>query len=299
MATGYITIKGAEFQKWIDSEFQLVKRFVTPPQHQNPTENVNQAEVKEPTDKAPKQNLIPQKPATKDEIDQLWEENKTLKTALHTLEQSIKTKNCNCQNELTQETIEKLFSDKLQSIESSYDQKLFTIRSTLEKEFRDELKEGKKVITQKVNKLHDDVIYIRRENEDGYNGLFYKVTSVEKKLVQKSECPGTKCASLESNVIDDQSEIETPIGEQTDDELSDDEQTDDELSPIEVKLDAMAEKLDLHVAKMNNFVNEMITATPPTNHQQPLAATNTIPNNPTSVTNDSSDPTPQATCQSS
>ncbi len=124
MAAGYVSIKGTEFQNWIESEFQHVSKHVPASEsssnnneeHPNTTKTVPAEADQNKNVRSNLQKDIPQK-LPKEVEEQLWVENKKLKNALCTLEETIKLKTCNCRNEIDEKRINQIFDEKVAKLE--------------------------------------------------------------------------------------------------------------------------------------------------------------------------------------
>ena len=211
MTTGCVTVKGTHFQKWIDSDFRAVSKHVPP------TVDETGKEVEEEDDE-----IIPsgkkmnpenaENEETNDIAEQLWEENKKLRNAISNLEEALKTKTCNCS--LDEERIKKIFDEKAILLEKKYDEIVTTFTKTIEREFRKDIKEAKKVMGNKIDETRDDFIKLKVNYEDENNGLYYKINALEKNIkelenkIEKNNTP-PKLNSLEKTVKDLENRIET------------------------------------------------------------------------------------------
>ena len=149
MITGYVSIKGAEFKKWIDSQFPLLCQHlpaktlptnndtdIDPIEHQAATSNVEQA--KKPTsietDKSTYGKEVKsaeEKENPSNDTDLLWEENERLKNAMCILEKAIASKSCSCSNRMDEKQIHHVIDQKVATLEKIYDDKLATFTKTL------------------------------------------------------------------------------------------------------------------------------------------------------------------------
>ena len=157
--TGYVTIRGAGLQTWIDSEFPLVKNYLGTEGNlstlaEDEAEKID-AETKTVAEADAKERGKPKTAIEeiKEEIEQLWGENTSLKNAVRALEEGMKKQSCKCKDNVIDE---QLISKRLVALEKSYDEKLTTYTEALEKKFREELKEAKKVMKKKLSDIEDD-----------------------------------------------------------------------------------------------------------------------------------------------
>ena len=122
LATGYVNIKGAGFQEWIDSNFCSVSKFV-------PIEN--QVVVEEETDESERCSASKTEKHVSNECDEhalLWEENQKLRNAINILETSFKSSpltECKCRDTLDEleEKLTRAFDQKYVDLGRLYDEK--------------------------------------------------------------------------------------------------------------------------------------------------------------------------------
>ncbi len=185
LITGYISVKGADYQSWINSEFCLVEKYVK-------TNSVSQNEdghtlpVDERKEGEPEAELKSKKGKVEhkqpSDIDQLWEENKKLRNAIHTLEEGIKTNTCSCASGVDEQLINRVVSERIEQIEKKFDTKLTTFTNLIEKEFRNEMKEAKKVMNNKVANLNADFAQFKQQCSDEQDGIHSKIKCMEEKI---------------------------------------------------------------------------------------------------------------------
>ena len=196
MTTGCVNIKGSNTQRWIDTDFELVSKYVS----------MNDS-IKEKPKAIPINNHVntpTQKSETDTEtIDQLWEENKKLRTAIENLENTIILNKCKCN--LNEDSLLRMFDEKIRQIEKSheekllilekkYDDKVITFTKTIEKEFRTELNNGIhpkiKALDLKIANTNDKIARVDKEtnvkltnlDEEINDGIYYKLENLEKSL---------------------------------------------------------------------------------------------------------------------
>ncbi len=273
LVTGYVSIKGAGFQAWIDSDFPLVAKYVNTEEDRIVEEKPEETRGEDEKEQT-KAKLGKSKDENKESNDvaQLWEENKMLRNALVTLEtaiQAIQTKECACKD-TDEESIRRMFEQKVAELEKKYDDKLMTFRRTLEHDYRTEIKEAKKTINNKVANLHDDFIKHKQSTEDECNGIFYKLTDLTSRF-DKSQAANTPVmrSDVSPELKESIAEIEARMKEITDsiqlltttDPRKRDEQQDDGLAPdikdIRVKLNSIANNMDTLNAAYNGFINQL------------------------------------------
>ena len=185
LPTGCITVKGADHKCWIDNEFILLKKHVINDTNQQRKDEEVPAvvETKEqvPEEEKKKETKSEKKLPTDTEL--LWEENGKLRVAIRTLEDAVKAKTCTCKSGSDNETLNPGIAEKVQELEKLYDSKLATFTELLEKKFRVELKEAKKVLNNKVSNINIDLSTFKQDCSDEQEGLYYKVKSMEEKVM--------------------------------------------------------------------------------------------------------------------
>ena len=128
LVTGYVSIKGADFQEWIDSNFCSISKLV-------PVDS--EVVVEKETGKS--EGCSTTKTDTSTEYDKhalLWEENDKLRNAIKILETSHKatlSAECKCSDKLEdlEEKLTRKFDQKAADLEKLYDGKLSIFTKTL------------------------------------------------------------------------------------------------------------------------------------------------------------------------
>ncbi len=260
LTTGYVSIKGADFQTWIDSNFHLVAKHVAT--EETSLEEENQQGKEEPgTETKDRSKPTKEDDKENDYITQLWEENKSLRNALAILEKAVKamqTRECNCKNDVNEESVRRIFDEKVIELERKYDSKLMTFRNSLERDYRTEIKEAKKVHSNKTEKLRDEFVKLKQSSEAMYNGISLKVTNVEKKIVTYGQHkPATMHEVIDTEIKESMGEIEARLKEVANNiEFLKSEKRSQVTHPYnslasEIKI--VNEKLDTHVSNINQL----------------------------------------------
>ena len=274
LVTGYVSIKGAGFQAWIDSDFPLVAKYVNTNENsiveEKPEETRGEGEEQQQTKEKPVKSKDEYK--ENNDVAQLWEENKMLRNAMATLEtaiQAVQTKECACKDNTDEESIRRMFDQKVAELEKKYDDKLMTFQKTLEHDHRTEIKEAKKVIYNKIGNLHDDFIQHKQSTEDEYNGMFYKLTDVSDQVdiyskSQKANTSGGVSSELKESIA----EIEARMKEiadnmpnlKTEDQRKHEQQDGglaSDIKNIGAKLNSMASNMDTLTSAYNGLINQL------------------------------------------
>ncbi len=271
LVTGYVSIKGAGFQAWIDSDFPIVTKHVNTEENdiaeEKPEETRGDGEKEEEESKA-KLEKGKDKDKENNDVAQLWEENRVLRNALKTLEraiESVQTKECVCKD-TDEESIRRMFDKKVAELEKKYDDKLMTFRNTLEHDQRTGIKEAKKVINNKVGNLHDDFIKHKQATEDECNGIFYKITDLTSRFNIQSQA-ANKPRDVNSELKESIAEIEARMKEITDSiQIF---KTEDprngiasNMENIGVKLNSIASNMDTLTSAYNGLTKQLTCQQP-------------------------------------
>ncbi len=190
MNTGYVNIKGPEFNNWIESEFQHVSKHVQKVKVSSNEEqpiNIKSAQNKVDNSKNDLSNTkkdIAQE-LTKEGVE-LWEENRKLKNALTTIQETLKQKNHSCHNEISEHRVKQMIDEEIAKLEHTYDKKVTTFTEVLENQFRTELKEAKRTMNNKIANLRDEFIKLKTAFEDESNGIFYQLQNTEYTSLKES-----------------------------------------------------------------------------------------------------------------
>ena len=260
LTTGYVSIKGADFQTWIDSNFCLVAKHVDTEKVSLEDENqLGKEESGAETKDRPKQTKENDK--ENDDVAQLWEENKSLKNALAILEkavQAMQAKECNCKNDVDEESVRRIFDKKVIDLEKLYDSKLLIFRKTLEHDYRTEIKEAKKVLSNKIENLRDDFVKLKQSSEAENNGMAYKVTNLNNKLASYVQSkPAKMNEGMDTELRESMAEIEARLKEVANniEFLKNGTQGTHSNDIVASEIKSINGKLDSHVININQFTS--------------------------------------------
>ena len=151
LITGVLNVKGPSSKIWVQDVFRALKNLVLP---------AEEVTCKRPTKEKPSPPIVnvksdsPTNKETNVEINNLWEENSSLRTAIRTLEADMceKSKQQVGQAQLFETMIGDL-KMKLDGVEKNYDSKLKVFLEAFEKSRNEKVEKVRRLCEDKIRKV--------------------------------------------------------------------------------------------------------------------------------------------------